>query len=105
MGDTITYNAAIGACERGAREGGSMWMPSLILLPFVLARRVMSRGGSGAPGQRRRGWGFEMDTIAYNFAMSACEGGSRWTSSLKVLPFVLARGALGARGQDRQGGG
>ena len=53
--DTITYNAAISACEKGQQWQGA----------FVFCTEM-------------RRMGVTADTITYNVAIGACEKGQQW---------------------------
>eukprot|EP00975_Prorocentrum_lima_P013923 2959038-Prorocentrum_lima.AAC.1 len=53
--DTITYSAAISACEKGGE-----WEKAVELLASMEHAKV------------------EADEITYNAAISACENGSKW---------------------------
>ena len=67
--NTISYNAAISACEQGGE--------------WQRARQLL-----GAMGQAS----VETDTISYNAAISACEKGGEWQRA-------LARRVANGRGQ------
>merc|ERR1712060_576276 len=62
MVDVITCNAAISACEKGAR-----WHEALGILSDMRLRRL------------------ELDVITYNAAISACGKGARWHEALVML--------------------
>merc|ERR1711938_278624 len=67
--NTITYNAAISACEKGGQ-----WERALALLDAMQAAGV-------AP-----------DTITYSAAISACEKGGQWERALALLDEMQAAG-------------
>merc|ERR1711907_889494 len=62
MLDTITYSAAISACERGQQ-----WITATTLL------REMQQ------------WHMKLDTITYSAAISACEKGQQWITATTLL--------------------
>jgi len=67
--NTITYNAAISACEKGGE-----WERALELL-----------GGMEAAG-------VAPNTVTYNAAISACEKGGKWERALELLDGMEAAG-------------
>ena len=64
--DTISYNAAISACEKGGQ-----WEHALDLLRAMCEERVWP------------------DTTSYNAAMSAREKGKHWEETLHLLQKMI----------------